>query len=238
MTCAGVGLTGVPGTSSPRPRDAVDDVRIVAAALAEHPHRQNARGPVDAGRPDRIVGVRADDAGQLVPCHVLTIPGSRSSLRSPARSRRDRTHRHRVRHHRSPSSITDHVVSGQQPAGHAGVRPDTRVEHCDDDRARAVSDVPRGRRGDAAGRIRQVLFGARVPIIDGPAPTPVDLDERDVWIPARFATARSAALASPATATTSASSPSCADAAHRGRSLQPSRCAPCASMRTRAVAAA
>ena len=139
------------------PLQRIQNVRGVAAALAEHAHRQHHHVAADAGHADSVVRRRADQAGRL-----------RAVPRAAADVARDATAHHAdigrgdaiarvgrvgvaaaavVRR----AGIGDEVVARQQLACQVGVvGPHPRVEHRHDHTALARRDRPR--RFDVDGR--------------------------------------------------------------------------------------
>ncbi len=134
---------------------------VVAAALAEHAHRQDHRRPVDPGNPLAVVRIGGNDAR-----HRGAMPGAVLGGAIVGRLRRENEVPRIRRVGVAPVAVIrhvgrrDHVVAGQQPPRQVRVRPDAGVEHRNDRRARSGRHVPGERCADAARRVVEVALGA------------------------------------------------------------------------------
>jgi len=135
------------------PRDPVENVGIVAAALAEHPYWQNLRRPVDAGDPHAVVRVGADNSHHAHPVPVARLSVAILKIRIVLVKRIDPITRISrvgvaavtvVRDLR----VSDEVVTGQHPAGQVFVRSIAGVDDRDGDPGRAGGGVPSADRVD------------------------------------------------------------------------------------------
>ena len=182
-----------------------DDVGVVAAALAEHAHRQQPRPPGQAGESGGVVGERTDD-----PRHARTVPGA-VLLRTFGGGLRRGDPIARIgrigiapiavvrRLERVVAVAADEIVARQQtPRGARAleigmIEPDACIEHRDDDtiaagRVVAGARLPSGRRGGRR-RLRrlQIPLRAEERIVGcemSVAPS-VGLGERDLGVGAQ-----------------------------------------------------
>ncbi|CAB4881601.1 unannotated protein [freshwater metagenome] len=150
------------------PSHCIDDVVVVAPALAECAYGHDGRDPVDPGDPGAVVAGGSDDAGD-----VCAVP---RALRHPASGERSagggvvaRDPVARVVGIRIPAvaviggvHVRDEVITGQETAGEVGMVGEAGVDHGDHDAGGPCRDVPCGR---GIGPVVRRADGTQVPLV-------------------------------------------------------------------------